>query len=223
MTTHHYRSLLAGICATFLSPCVVAETYFSVSGLAAMPAAETVRGVPRAPGTSGPIDLTIDSGFGAAVAWGVQHANGRLTELELGYRRTKTDAFETNDGSPLIWERGNPSNWEASAPAIGDTSTTSLMVNHYGTFGEGVARPYLGAGMGVALHAFDVETVRGVLPRGIRDTLSGETAAFAWQVMAGVTYGEYRIGYRWFQTVDAEVDGLELTHRKHAVELGVRF
>ena len=219
------RSLLTTLTTLFvLAPCVVtAETYLDVSLSMTLPATETVRGVPRTPGTSGPIDLAIDSGFGVAAAWGKVHANGRRTELEFGYRRTKTDAFETSDKSPLIWERDNPDNWEASAPASGDTSTTSLMVNHLGTFGEGAARPYLGAGLGVALHAFDVRTVQGVLHRGLHDTLSGEAVVFAWQAMAGVMYGQFRLGYRWFQTADTDVDGLVITHGRHAVEVGVRF
>ena len=225
--TSHNRNLLAGLCAlsVLASGAAAAETYLDVSLSMVMPSNETVRGVPRAPGTSGPIDLTTDSGFGATVAWGAQHANGRMTELEFGYRRTKTDAFETTDGSPLIWERGNPSNWEASAPAVGDTSTTSLMVNHYGMFGEGAARPYLGAGIGVALHAFDVKTVGNLLQRGeiAGSALTDETTVFAWQVMAGVRYRGFRLGYRYFQTGDTEVDGLEVTYGRHAVEVGMRF
>ena len=206
-----------------VSSVATAETYVAVSLSMTMPSTETVRGVPRAPGTSGPIDITTDSGVGAAVAWGFVHESGRRTELELGYRPAKTDAFETNDGSPLIWERGNPNNWEAQAPAVGNISTTTLMVNHLGEFGDGVARPYLGAGVGLALHSADVQTVPGVLQRGIVDTLSGETVVFAWQAMFGITYGPARLGYRWIQTADAEIDGLTLTYGKHVVELGVWF
>lgn len=218
------RSLLTTLATLFvLAPCAtIAETYFDLSLSMVMPANETVRGVPRAPGTSGPIELATDSGFGAALAWGLAHEHGR-TELELGYHRTRTDSFRTSDGSPLVWEPGNPRNWEASVPAIGDTATTSLMVNHYGTFGEGAARPYLGAGIGIALHSVDLLTARGVLHRGIRDTLSGDTVVFAYQVKAGITYGQFRIGYRWFQSADAEVDNIEFTHGRHAVEMGVRF
>ena len=146
-----------------------------------------------------------------------------------GWRPAKSDAFEASDGRPLIRERANRNNTEAQAPAEGDISTTTLMVNHLGTLDEvGALLPYLGAGIGVALHKADVRTVSGVLgslggPGIDSDTLSGEAVVFAWQAMFGVTYGPARLGYRWIQTADAEIDGLTLTYGKHVVELGVRF
>ena len=219
------RSLPTILATLFVfAPCAaVAETYVAVSLSMTMPSTETVRGVPRATGTSESVDLTTDSGLGGAIAWGKVHESGRRTELELGYRPARTDAFETPDRSPLVWERDNPNNWEAQAPAEGDISTTTLMVNHLGEFGEGAVRPYLGAGLGVALHSADVRTYPGVLQRGFVDTLSGETVVFAWQAMFGVTYGPARLGYRWIQTADAEIDGLTLTYGKHVVEIGVWF
>ena len=222
--TSHNRNLFAGLCAlSVLVPlCAAAETYLDISLSMVMPATHEVRGT-----ISGDLDLTTDSGFGLAVAWGKQHEGGGMTELEFGYHATDTDEFATPDGYPLVWPQSDPNAYQTSTGARGDISTTSLMVNHYGAFGEGAARPYLGAGLGVALHAIDLETTPGVLHRvrnlRVPDTLDDEVVAFAWQVMAGIRYREFRLGYRYFTTGDTEADGFEITHGKHMVEVGMRF
>ena len=229
----HRRTLAVIFFALSVLPLsAAAETYLDLSLSLVLPASDTVSGVPRAPAEpplSESIDLTTESGFGITGAWGVRRASGWRNELELGYRSTRTDAFETPDESPLIWPADNPNAYETRAPATGDVVTTSLMANAYGSFGEGNARPYLGAGLGAALLAYDIRTrddttdVRGLLYRGRGNTLTDEAVVFAWQVMAGVEYGALRLGYRYFATQDVEVDGLDITHARHAVEVGVRF
>ena len=127
-------NLLVGLCAALfaLAPCAAfAETYLHTSLLMVMPTTHEVRGT-----ISGGRDLTTDSGFGVAVAWGSRHENGWETELEFGYHATDADGFETADGRPLVWAPSDPNAYRTSTWARGDISTTSLMVNHYGTFGE---------------------------------------------------------------------------------------
>ncbi len=226
------RLIAASLCALALAPAAFAERftdrqpYFDVALSLGMPATETVRNTSSGnpdndPGT---IDLSVASGFGIAAAYGFASA-GRLRgiEFELGYYRAGTDDFSTPDGYPIVWETGNPNNYETTAPALGDVATTSFMVNTYGEFGEGGSSPYLGAGLGVALHQVDVTTDVGILKRGLITTVTDEAVVFAWQVMAGITYKGARLGYRYFATADADIDGLELTHGRHSIELGVTF
>ena len=216
-------NLVAGICALcFLPTSALAETYISLSALALLPATSEVRWT-----VSGEIDLTTDTGFGVLTAFGVAHANGHRTELELGYRRTGTHEFKADGGYPLIRLPGASSVTKSAAPASGDISTSSLMLNHYGTFGEGEARPYLGAGIGVAIQALDVLTVDNVLQHGgadgIEDALDDETVVAAWQAMAGIEYRGMRLGYRFFQTAPAAINGFDVAHYTHAIELGIFF
>ena len=214
------RNLLAGICAlSFVPLCAAAETYFSVSGLAIMPATSEVRGT-----NSGTIDLTSNTGFGAVMAFGRRHANGQRTELELGFRETETNEFECKSSCPLIRHRDDPSITKPTAPATGHVYTSSLMLNHYFTFDQGAVRPYVGGGIGLAIHAFDVLTVDNVLQGGadgIDDALDDEAPWFAGQMMAGIEYGWARLGYRFFRTANAEVNGFEVSHQTHAIEFGI--
>ena len=53
--------------------------------------------------------------------------------------------------------------------------------------------------------------------------MDGDAFVVAWQVMAGITYENVRLGYRFFQTADIKVSGQEITHATHAIELGVLF
>ena len=216
-------NLVAGICALFFLPAsALAETYISLSALALLPATSEVRWT-----AAGTLDLTTDTGLGMLAAFGVAHANGQRTELELGYRRTGTNELKAEPGYPLIRLPGDSSVTRSVAPASGDISTSSLMLNHYGTFGEGEARPYLGAGIGIAIQALDVLTADNVLQHGgadgIEDALDDETVVFAWQAMAGIEYRRMRLGYRFFQTTDANINGFEVAHYTHAIELGVLF
>lgn len=216
-------NLVAGICALFLLPTsALAETYISLSALALMPGTSEARWT-----VSGTLDLTTDTGLGVLAAFGVAHANGHRTELELGYRHTGTNEFKADGGYPLVRLPGASSVTQSVAPASGNISTSSLMLNHYGTFGEGEARPYLGAGIGIAIQALDVLTVDNVLQHGgadgIEDALDDETAVVAWQAMAGIEYRRMRLGYRFFQTAPANINGFEIADYTHAIELGVLF
>lgn len=222
------RRIAASLCALALAPAAFAERqpYFDVSLSLGMPATETVRnaGAGNPDNNPGVIDLSVASGFGIAASYGFAPVGAlRGVEFELGYYRAETDDFSTPDGYPIVWLRSDPNNYESSAPALGDVATTSFMVNTYGEFGEGGLSPYLGAGLGVALHQVDVTTDVGILKRGLITTVTDEAVVFAWQVMAGVTYKGVRVGYRYFATADADIDGLELTHGRHSAEIGVTF
>lgn len=219
------RLIAASLCALALAPAVsVAEMYVDLGLLGVLPADETVSNTTSgAPGTGGVIDLSNEAGYGFTVAVGSAGAGKhRGVEVEFGFRETPHNKFSTPDGYPLIAEVGNPDNYASSAPASGDTSITSLMLNTYGQFGEGGLNPYLGAGLGVAVHSVDVTTAVGVLKQ-VHRRVSDQATVFAWQVMAGVSFETFRAGYRYFATADTDIDGLEVTHGRHAFEVGLTF
>ena len=58
---------------------------------------------------------------------------------------------------------------------------------------------------------------------GFDDSLDDETVVPAWQLMTGVQFGWGRIGYRFFQTAAADIDGFEIDHHTHAVDFAIFF
>ena len=113
------------------------------------------------------------------------------------------------------------------------------MVNLYKDLGKyGRVTPYLGAGVGVAMHKVDETYFTGnyYLPNRIE---GDESYSFAWSLMAGVGYqltdrATLDFGYRYIDMGDAEsgrVDNAGFVNPKvdfddlaaHELKIGLRF
>lgn len=129
-------------------------------------------------------------------------------------------------------------------PVVDDPLHTSikshtLMVNLYKDLGKyGRVTPYLGAGVGVAMHKVDETYFTGnyYLPNRIE---GNENFSFAWSLMAGVGYqltdrATLDVGYRYIDMGDAEsgrVDDAGFVNPKvdiddlaaHEIKVGLRF
>ena len=172
-------------------------------------------------------EITFEHGFGALVAVGLADDDGFRGEVELGYRKSNMDRFE-NLG--LHWQG---TDYDASSLVIdGDVETWSLMVNGFYTFDSGKAKPYFGAGIGLARHkaAIEKQGIGGHFNEQpwlvTVNEQSGRDTVFAYQLMTGLAFpmgerNELRLGYRYFATGDTEYRGNTATYSAHGLEAGV--
>ncbi|MDA1326428.1 MAG: OmpA family protein [Proteobacteria bacterium] len=112
--------------------------------------------------------------------------------------------------------------------ASGDASAASLMISgYYDFFREHKIRPYLGAGVGVAI--VDADGVSPFLGSAIND----DDIGFAYQGMAGIAYSvsprtTVTLGYRYFAVPDLSFRttggaSVDADYASHEIMLGVRF
>lgn len=138
-------------------------------------------------------DVDRDSGFGGTIAmgFGVDAPNVRA-EIELGHRKFKLDEFLVND----------------------PVNTTTLMGNIHVLLGENKsARPYFGAGFGIA------HIKSRLLGDSVKDTVP------AYQALAGVEINaseemNVRIGYRYFGVKGGNYGGVDARFATHNFEIG---
>ena len=172
-------------------------------------------------------EITFEHGFGALVAVGLADDDGFRGEVELGYRKSNMDRFENPS---LHWQGID---FDVSDLVMdGDVETWSLMVNGFYFFDSGRAKPYFGAGIGLARHkaAIENQSIGGhfnerawlvnVSEASERDTV------FAYQLMTGLAFpmgdrNELRLGYRYFATGDTEHRGNTATYSEHGLEAGI--
>ena len=145
-------------------------------------------------------ELKLEPGFGLLFAVGFGADVGIRNELEFGYRMSDWDRLDDVE-----------------------SITSSLMANGSYTFEAGRLRPYVGAGVGIAIYA--VEDDQQEFSSSDED-LDDLTLAF--QVMAGVGIPmsekvEARVGYRLFVTEDADFGDIEMSNIAHSLEAGVLF
>ena len=172
-------------------------------------------------------EITFEHGFGALVAVGLADDDGFRGEVELGYRKSNMDRFE--NGS-LHW-RGI--DFDVSDLVVdGNLETWSLMVNGFHTFDSGRAKPYVGAGIGLARHkaAIGNQNIGGYFNEApwlvMVNERSGHDTVFAYQLMTGLAFpmgerNELRLGYRYFATGDTEYRGNTATYSVHGLEAGI--
>jgi opacity protein-like surface antigen len=163
-----------------------------------------------APATGGEVSFDEGYGYGAAIGYRLPFTmapwNQLRVEAEVHQERADVDEVASAPGL---------------ATAFNDNTTaTAYMANLYYDFltEVGYVKPYVGAGAGWA----DVE-------------LGSESDnMFAWQLMAGLgyvpesfPYTEWTLGYRYFNTADAEFNygagPIEMEYSSHGVELGAKF
>ena len=170
-------------------------------------------------------EFEMDSGYGAALAFGYGAAPGVSGEIEVGYRATDIGGIEnvrvTNSVGATYRIPGRTS-------TTGDVNTLSLMVNGYYTFDTRTFRPYVGAGVGLAQHKW-TNAGRGVAAIYVPST-SDDDVVFAYQFMLGLNWHladnmEARAGYRYFATNEANFDGVHAGYATHNVDGGliIRF
>lgn len=171
-------------------------------------------------------DVPLDSGPGFVAALGYDAGGGLRGEIELGYRSSSWDKYEnlnlTYQGDSVL---------SGDAEIGGDLTTLSLMVNGIMMFdADWGVKPYVGVGFGFAQH--DASTDATTLTDGTNTlevaSSSSDDTVFAYQMMLGVTYplskqAEARIGYRYFATGEADLDGTKADYNSHNVEAGLLF
>lgn len=168
--------------------------------------------------SQGQFDLRFDPGLlgSAVVGWDFAPGNpvgeGRI-ELEYSHRTNRLDQARFADGV---------------APAGGNLTADSMLVNFYGVFHDTSRSwsPYVGAGLGAArIGASDLTVSGGPLS-------SGSALVFAFQLGLGVDYAltdrlSLDLGYRFFSSTRArlsEADGSNfmMDYLNHSVVLGLR-
>lgn len=193
--------------------------YFSLSGM--LTKTSDLSGSERTDGVKSKYDLEMDVGFGAAVAIGAEFPSGWRAEAEFAYRQAGIDEFkDLKIGGVKL---GDFDDYK------GKLKTMSLMGNGYFDFeAMGVARAYLGAGVGLARHRLSIpaQTIVNDTWMVPVNKVSGSDTVFAYQVMAGVRYPlspvtDLRAGYRYFGTGDMKGDGVELSYGSHGLEVGI--
>jgi opacity protein-like surface antigen len=166
----------------------------------------------------GEFDLRFNPGLlgSAVVGWDFEPGNpageGRI-ELEYSHRINRLDQARFADGV---------------APAGGNLTADSMLVNFYGVFhGEGRSwSPYAGAGLGAARIETSDLTVTG-------GPLSSDSAlVFAYQLGLGIDYAltnrlSLDLGYRFFSSTRpkfSEFNGpaFKMDYLNHSVVLGLR-
>ena len=127
----------------------------------------------------------------------------------------------------LQWERTQGA--RGLAAGEGDMKTLTLMANGIYALDQGGIQSYIGAGVGIARHKFTYknmaiaaggEVVAGNIGESDNDTV------FAYQAMAGVEFPvtervDGRLGYRYFRTADADIEGDDIGYAMHNFEAGL--
>ena len=162
-------------------------------------------------------DIELSNELGFAFAFGARVIEGLHVELEGAFRPFDIDGM--ND------VRLNSNPLGSGYGLSGEVDTWSMMLNAYYDIAFGAARPYIGAGLGVAHHDASATLT---LPVFGDATESGNDNAFAYQLMAGVGYElsedvVFFGGYRYFGTDDVEIEAVTASYGIHGIEAGLRL
>ena len=168
--------------------------------------------VPPPPTVDIDLNTTVDRSLGGAFigAVGYGFGNGLRVEGEIGYRMNGLDTITLDSVDLSI----TPPGVSGSIPIglttglNGDTDVLSFMANlAYDFDTDSGFRPYLGAGVGVALLFTDASLTVPIL--GDVSLVDDTAVAFAYQAMAGVDYAldeSWSVGleYRFFGTLSPD-------------------
>lgn len=191
----------SGLCTT---ACDAAEPYVRASIGMAMP--ENSKMVFD---EGGRIDIAYDSGLAASLATGTALRNFRQ-ELEIAFQQTDLDKAKASGA--------------AGTGLNGDAWSLALLFNGYYDFANRTAfTPFLSAGLGFAF----VEINDVSLPN-TPVSLKGENdIVFAYQGGAGIGWQVHEkftidLGYRYFATLDPDLDIAEMDFSSQNAYIGVR-
>jgi opacity protein-like surface antigen len=174
--------------------------------------------------------------------WGNASSGRALRgEVMFGFRGDRKVDGEPGDFDVVTHQPLTP---DVTVPVVDDPLHTSikshtLMVNLYKDLGKyGRVTPYVGAGVGVAMHTVD-ETYFTENYNLLNRIEGNENFSFAWSLMAGVGYqltdrATLDLGYRYIDMGDAEsgrVDNHGFVNPKvdiddlaaHEIKVGLRF
>ena len=197
--------------------------YFSATGMHVSDAGSDLANAGTVDINGAPVryagDGEFTNGIGGLLAIGYGGRAGPRGELEVGYR--KVDA--------LFAAVGADAGGGGLAAGEGDMKTLTLMANGIYALDQGSIQSYIGAGVGIARHKFtygdmaiaaDGEVVAG------NTGVSDEDTVFAYQAMAGVEFPvtervDGRLGYRYFRTADADIEGDDIGYAMHNFEAGL--
>jgi len=203
------------------------SVYVSVGGLYVMPDDLEMSESEDDWAAMGTLPLDTGPGFTAAIGYGA--SNGLRAELEIGYRSSSWGKWEdirlAVDGEPV--DTGG-----LQVEAVkGELTTLSLMANGLMAFDASWGlKPYVGAGIGFARQEASSDGVVATQNGAEFESegFSDEDTVMAYQAMVGVTYpisenSEARLGYRYFATGEADIDGTKADYGSHNVEVGILF
>ena len=196
--------------------------------------------------STGPVtirnDLNLKSGRGGAVALGYEFGTGLRSEVEIGYRSMDIEDLDNYTCDRNVFcLYGNQEtrmaeliSFAGTHPISGKMSTFSMMLNAYYAHEIQSLRPYLGVGIGFAMHDIEArgivvgqfQTTENLL--GISYIAKGDDTVFAYQMMAGIGYRvtenvEVRLGYRLFGTAGGDFDGTEASYQTRNFEAGIAY
>ncbi len=170
---------------------------------------------------------SMKNGMAFVVAGGYILPSGLRTELELGFRRTEFDKLRK------IEIRGPDRNAVAHRALTVDGRFTTFSVMANATYGAELAgfRPYVGGGVGLARHQAKIDSIAYEAGSDLPAASIGfseNATVFAFQLMAGIGYplseqAEMWLGYRYFETADADFRVSEMTFSTHNFELGLLY
>lgn len=189
------------------------QDYFKLTGLAFQPRDSDIGIMPNDTTPLSSIlnrEFSFDPGYGFSVAYGWRSHKILNTELEFSGRWWGLDELKT----PAV-----------NFPAQGDLRQFSFMLNIPMMFHNRTPwTPYVGGGLGMAWTRGDL----GPLTDGSAAASKGEELTLAYQILAGLTYAidrhfEFVVGYKFFGMIDAQVGVLQIQHRSHNVEVGIKW
>ena len=151
--------------------------------------------------------ITSKNGLGFNHSIGYRFRNSLSTELEFSYKNGEFD------------KAGGSSGGSTSTTVMGDVTTKSLLLNGIYSFDiRKFYTPYIGYGIGVAFHEGTLQNFSN----------GGEDKTYAYQLKMGVDMEFSRklsllLGYRYFNTDEANLTFFTGETTTHSLEAGVKF
>lgn len=142
------------------------------------------------------IDSEFDTGFVGEIAVGWEQPSGFRYEVSLGYAQFGVGDLTIIDDGGI--DGGSLNGMRVAGDGYVDAFT--YMANGYYAFGDGMIRPYIGAGLGGAYVSADISAL-GV------DVVDDKDNVFAYQGTVGLeyrvsSYGAIGVRYTYFATSD---------------------
>jgi opacity protein-like surface antigen len=158
-------------------------------------------------------EAEFDVGVGATGAAGYAFGNGLRTELELSWRRNELDEIRVGDLA-LDIDDGRVRALAAMANLAYDFDLLALPLH-----------PYVMGGAGAAI--LDIDS-KGIDIGDDDIDVDGSAAVFTYQAGAGFNFEltpnlTLFTGYRYFATLDFEIEDVDVEYRTHNAEVGLRY
>lgn len=160
--------------------------------------------------------VETDAALGVMGAIGMQWPSGFQLEIEVGYRSID---LKTIDGTATVG--GTPQSGER--PVEGEIKTVTIMPNIRYVLPRslGGLHPYIGCGMGVALHD-------GKISNADLGSAEGSDGAIAYQAMLGISYDftdslKGETGYRFLGSAEFKDGPTTFDYNTHGLDFGLAY